>query len=384
MHRRVMLALLGVTLLPAATYSADAAQAKVTILARDQALVIDDAVVDGDELLVPARHVQAITGFEMKAEGMCSGSVCYFPADASWKSERDGTAYFNLTRFAKKMDQVYAVDRERGVWSFTSVPHSHVAPLMTGVAPDFALPDRAGKTVRLSDFRGKKVLLVTWASWCGCRLDITGWQKVYEDLKDKNFEIISVAQDTGGAAVAEPWFERGKPTYTCLVDVDHTVSSLYQMVNVPMGVWIDESGRIVRPAEVAYSKQMTFVGTPAGDDRYGLGVRDWVEKGADSIYLLPQEKLQPRLALRSPELRLADAHFKLATYLTRQDQKEAAASHFREAQKLDPSNWNYHRQDWSFEPKTALSKWFAKVRGLNGKPYYDPVEFPKQASSAQE
>ena len=123
-------------------------------------------------------------------------------------------------------------------------------------APDFVLPDRTGKIVHLSDFRGKKVFLVTWASWCGCKLDLAGWQALYEELQDKNFHIVAVAEDTAGEAAAGEWYDKAKATYTTLIDRDHVVSSLYHMVNVPTGVWIDEQGKIVRPSEVAYSRDM--------------------------------------------------------------------------------------------------------------------------------
>ena len=355
---------------------ADSPSREVTILANEKTHKIANALVDGTELLIPTDKVQEVTGFEVKTEGMCAGAICYFPAEADWKVKRDGTNYFNLTRFAKKMNQVYAVDVENNVWSFTPVPHPHTAPLVTGVAPDFALPDRNGKIVHLSDFRGKKVVLVTWASWCGCRLDVGGWQKLSEELKGKGLEIISIAEDTGGAAVAEPWFKRAGATMTGLIDVNHTVSSLFQMVNVPAGVWIDETGVIVRPAEVAYSQKMKNLPSSPGDDRYAQGVRDWAEKGKKSEYVFSDKNLKERLALRAPKLRLADAEFKLGVYFTAQEKPELAAKHFHEAQKLNPDNWNYHRQEWSFEPNTAIAKWLVKVRQLNGKPYYDPVEFP--------
>jgi len=350
----------------------------VTILAHEKVHNVADALADGNELLIPTDQVQEVTGFEVKPEGLCSGTVCYFPADKDWRVERDGKTYFNLTKFADKVNQVYAADAAQGVWCFTPVPHPRTAPIVTGVAPDFTLPDREGKPVRLSDFRGKKVVLVTWASWCLCRQDVAGWQKIQDDLKDKGLEVISIAEDTGGAAVAEPYFKKAGATMTGLIDVDHTVSSLYQMVNVPSGVWIDEQGKIVRPAEVAYSKQLTFMpGTPSGDDRYGQGVRDWVEKGDKSEFVMDAGKLKERLALRSADERRADAEFKLGTYFTKHDQRELAAVHFHEAQKLNPDNWNYHRQEWSFEPNSALRKWMTKVKGLNGKPYYEPAELPE-------
>ena len=72
---------------------------------------------------------------------------------------------FNVTELARKLQQAFAVDRDHAVWSFGNIPVTRNAFLQSAMAPDFALPDRDGRLVRLSDFRGKKVLVITWASW---------------------------------------------------------------------------------------------------------------------------------------------------------------------------------------------------------------------------
>lgn len=361
----------------ASVLAADAVSSDVTVLARENTLAIKSALLVDSDLLVPAKDVLAITGFELKPQGLCAGDVCIaLPPGDAWTSDRGGQQYFNVTRFASKVNQVFAVDPQQKVWSFTAVPRAETSPLLAGAAPDFALADRQGKMVRLSDFRGKKVLILTWASWCGCRFDLAGWQKVYETLKDKNFEIIAAAQDTAGAKVVDTWYEKGHVTFTALVDPNHTVSSLYQMVNVPAGVWVDESGKIVRSAEVAYSKQQRVLGQLIGDDRYAQGLADWVEKGPASHYVVSRDRLQPKLAVRTADERLADAHFKLGAYFSEQGKRELATKHWQESQRLNPSNWNYHRQDWSFDKAKEMPNWLAKVRTLGTKPYYDPVEFP--------
>jgi peroxiredoxin len=363
--------------------AADTTPTQVTVLARENTLSIDRALVLDGDLLVPAKDVQAITGFELKPQGLCAGDVCIaLPPGDAWVSVHAGEKYFHVTRFASKVNQVFAVDPEQRVWSFTAVPRAETSPLLAGAAPDFALADRQGKIVRLSDFRGKKVLILTWASWCGCRFDLAGWQKVYEGLKDKNFEIIAAAQDTAGPKVVDTWYEKAHVTFTALVDPNHTVSSLCQMVNVPAGVWVDESGKVVRPAEVAYSKQQRVLGQLIGDDRYAAGLADWVEKGAASEYAVSSDRLQSKLAVRSADERLADAHFKLGAYFSEHGKRELAAKHWQESQRLSPSNWNYHRQDWSFDKAKEMSNWLAKVRSLGGKPYYDPVEFPAAKTTA--
>jgi len=79
------------------------------------------------------------------------------------------------------------------------------------------------------------------------------------------------------------------------------------MINVPSGVWIDEEGTIVRPPEVAYSRQYDFGGLLAGDDRYAAGLRDWVEQGAASAFVLSAEELAEKLARKNVQRPLADA-----------------------------------------------------------------------------
>ena len=101
------------------------------------------------------------------------------------------------------------------------------------------------------------------------------WQAIYEDLKGEGVEILAVALDTAGKDAVEAkiraadiserpeifgklmnwpeelWKRQAPPTYTCLIDEEHVLAELYGMVNVPEAVWIDEEGRIVRPAESA-------------------------------------------------------------------------------------------------------------------------------------
>jgi tetratricopeptide (TPR) repeat protein len=199
-------------------------------------------------------------------------------------------------------------------------------------------------------------------------------------LADQDFEIIAVAQDTGGVSAAGPHYDAASTTFASLVDTAHAITSLYGMINVPSGVWIDEEGNIVRPPEVAYSREWTFGDLTVGDDRYAEAVRDWVENGADSAYVPTAEELRERLAATNPDRPLADAHFKLAVYFHEQGRAESAAKHWQSAQELDPDNWNYHRQEWVFDPETSGGKWMEKFNALEGRPYYDSAVFPASDS----
>ena len=76
------------------------------------------------------------------------------------------------------------------------------------------------------------------------------WQTVYAEVKDRSFTVVAVAMD-GRADAARPWIEAARPDSPVLIDPAHVVAELYNMVDVPQAVRIDESGRIVRPTEKA-------------------------------------------------------------------------------------------------------------------------------------
>ena len=206
-----------------------------------------------------------------------------------------------------------------------------------------------------------------------------GWQKFYHELNGKNFEIISIAQDTGGAKDAGPWITAAKPEYTALIDDKHLVTQLYNMVNVPTGVWINEKGMIVRPNEVAYvdNRYKPMHGIDAGP--YLDAIRDWVAKGDRSQFVMSEQELKERLKPPSADRAMADAEFALAEYLHKSGNSTDAIPHFKEAQRLDPDNWNYKRQAWALSDaeKNYGTSFMKEVQKLNGKPYYAPRKLPE-------
>ena len=200
-------------------------------------------------------------------------------------------------------------------------------------------------------------------------------------MKDKNFEIVSVAEDIGGVKAAAPWIEKANPTFTVLVDERHTVASLYGMVNVPTAVWIDEKGRLVRPNETAFidNRYKSMHGIDAKP--YLDGIRDWLARGETSPYAMTPEQIKQHMTPPSPGHLLADANFKLAQYLVAAGFDRDAIPYFKTAQGLRPESWNYKRQAWLLaDPDRDYGTNFAKeVKALNGKPYYPALDLPKPA-----
>ena len=90
------------------------------------------------------------------------------------------------------------------------------------------------------------------------------------------------------------------------------MAELYNMVNVPTAVWIDESGTIVRPNEVAYALDTFRAITGIDSARYLDALRDWAKNGANSRYVMKPDEVKRKLKLPTREDAQAAAYFRLA------------------------------------------------------------------------
>jgi tetratricopeptide (TPR) repeat protein len=187
-----------------------------------------------------------------------------------------------------------------------------------------------------------------------------------------------VAQDTGGVKDAGRWITAAKPDYTALIDQQQVVTQRYGMVNVPTGVWIDERGRIVRPNEVAFIDDRFKSFTKMESAPYIDAIRDWVQNGSKSVFVFSESELKSRLQPQSEARARADVEFGLGEYLYQTGKGAEAIPHFKEAQRLDPDNWNYKRQAWALSDadRDYGTNFRKEVDKLNGKPYYEPHKLP--------
>ena len=122
-------------------------------------------------------------------------------------------------------------------------------PLVGKEASDFELKDMKGNTVKLSDYKGKKVYLKFWATWCGpCRQSMPELNKLVEE-KDRDFEILTVmAPGMQGEKTEEEfveWFaQQDYPSVPVLYNPDGSAFANYQVRSIPTEVFIDSQGKI--------------------------------------------------------------------------------------------------------------------------------------------
>ena len=146
-----------------------------------------------------------------------------------------------------------------------------------------------------------------------------------------------------------------------------------------MGVWIDEQGRVVRPAEPAWTSTRTdvFGGKPLAieGEAYVAALRDWVAHGDRSPFVLSDDEFAQRVKPRAPNEMEADASFKLGVWFQQAGDAGRANKYFERAQALNPDDWNYHRQEWSFTGD-ANRKWLEKFKQTETD-YYPKLKLKK-------
>ena len=210
-------------------------------------------------------------------------------------------------------------------------------------------------------------------------MDLPVWQKLYAELQDQNFMLITVAMESRGTKSAGGPIRKSKATYTSLIDEDHLVADLYNMVNVPQAVWIDEEGRIVRPTEVpgfAISFNLSKVRKARG--MYLDAIRDWVRKGEQSEFVFSPEQVRARLPEFTSEIALAHANFHLGRHLWDHGDRNEAMKFLRTATELSPDSWNFFRQMKNLQSILGSSgpEFMIRARRASkaGKQYYAPPD----------
>jgi len=215
------------------------------------------------------------------------------------------------------------------------------------------------------------------------------WQALYEELAERGFVVIAVAMDSREGDPL-PWIEAAKPTYPTLIDREHRLAELYGIVNVPQAVWIDETGRIVRPAEAAGAyegfRRMNRATREMPEDvarltaqakaTYLDAIRDWVRAGDRSEHAFSAERARAHLPALTQEMVTAQAMFRLGQVLLRRGESAEGQRWIQEASRLHPDSWCIWRQGAGVNETglAALPDFWRRVDALGSARYYAPVD----------
>lgn len=117
------------------------------------------------------------------------------------------------------------------------------------MAPDFTLPDMDGKEVRLSDQRGKRVLINFWTTWCGyCKEEMPLIQRLHQQGKAKNWQVltINITSTEQSSQKVKSYIDSNGFTFPVLLDQKGSVTALYGVKGIPASFILNESGEVVR------------------------------------------------------------------------------------------------------------------------------------------
>jgi thiol-disulfide isomerase/thioredoxin len=286
----------------------------------------------GPEAVLAAVDLPTVTGWVPKAEGWCRGAEC-IPASLLGPVASDGSP--PVAAVAEGLGAALAVDEEHRIAVL-----GHRRPAGSGPgssdAPDVELVGLDGERQRLFEDRDGKTLVVAFASWCGCRHDLPGWQALRDELAGQ-LDVVAVALDEAPEDVV-PYAE--VVDLPVLVDVDRRFADTYDLLNVPTVVWVDEDRRVVRRPSTEFSDDTfrDFHGVASGP--HLDAVRRWVREGEPPAEDVPARGWTGAL---SEEQRQARVEFRLALELLRRGHRDAAVERFAAADDLAPDDLSIWR-----------------------------------------
>jgi peroxiredoxin len=280
-----------------------------------------------------------LLGWTLRSEGLCRGDVCLpVAADVLASITQDDRVQLGgVARLLGRASVVSPVAGQVPVMALALQPEARREALDDLHAPDFSLPDLEGTDHALSDWRGQKRLLVTFASWCGCRYDLPGWQALHDELGPSGFSVIGVAMDNTPEDVT-PFTE--DISFPVLYDSQHVLSELYAISNVPTVVWIDEDDHIVRPNGIAFGSDLFSDFTGVQSAPHKDAIRSWVNDG-----VVPVATEEARAAVHdlSEDEVLARLHFRIGADAYNQGNETMARAHLEKASELAPYDFTVRR-----------------------------------------
>jgi len=164
------------------------------------------------------------------------------------------------------------------------------------------------------------------------------WQDLNVELAPLGLTVITIALDKTPDD-ARSWIEAASPTHPSLIDTDYVMADIYNMVNVPTVVWIDEDGRIVRPNDAFFVTDTYTSMTGFHPEAPIAALRAWVRGEAPAL----ADGIDVRPPAPSADHQLARTHFVLGWWLAHHGRAAEAEPHFVRAGELAPQDFTIRR-----------------------------------------
>lgn len=310
---------------------------------------------EADEIVLTAASVLEATGWEPKPHGMCRGDVC-LPGQLD-------PSRVPLSQLAALLRRPLAVEVLASQVVAVLGEPAGSASGVGDAAPDLTLPDVDGNPVPITG-SGRKTVVVAWSSWCGCRYELPAWRALADELRDEGLDVVTVALDEDPGAV-RPWAETAD--LPVAVDLEHRLSDLFGIVNVPATVWLDESGRVAKAPTIAPGDDQFEEFTQVDAQQHHDALRRWVRTGETPETPPPSD---------DEELRAARAERRLAAWLHRAGFADEAERHFAAAVALAPLDFSIVRASMPLRGQDPFGTEFFELWeqwNAAGRPGYTPT-----------
>ena len=313
------------------------------------------AELTGEEVALSAQALLDATGWEAKPHGFCRGEVC---VPAQVEAER-----VRLSDLASALRRPLAVEvLDDKVVAVLGEP-AGATTAVGDAAPPLTLPDVDGNPVQVTG-TGRRTAVVAWSTWCGCRYELPAWQALADELRDEGLDIVTVALDEDPDAV-RPW--AATTSLPTAVDLEHRLSDLFGVVNVPATVWLDENGNVAKAPTIAPGDDQFREFTQVDAEQHHDALRRWVRTGAAPDGPPPVD---------DEDLRAARAERRLAAWLHRSGHPEAAERHFALAVAKAPLDFSIVRASMPLRGQDPFGTEFFELWedwNTAGRPGYTPT-----------
>jgi len=135
-------------------------------------------------------------------------------------------------------------------------PREEVKSEVGFLAPDFTVRSLDGRRVRLSDFKGRVVVLNLWATWCApCRVEMPSIENLYRRFRSEGLDVLAVSLDKGDLQKVRDFAAEYRLSFPVLVDTDEEVERRYKTLTIPTTFIIDKHGRVAAKVDGAKNWQ---------------------------------------------------------------------------------------------------------------------------------